>query len=159
MCCHTAGIGEGGSGARISEELRQSWKFPLYLKKFGSSHAMLQAKGDQAILEIIAQSVNESEYVDGVVILAMDESYSIDGEVNLADGEVCVPNRFVGESVKRHENLYFGASVHTNRKDALEELEWSKENGAILIKWLPNIQDIDLIETTTRGWWPSICHC
>ena len=120
---------------------------------------MLRAKGDQAILEIIAQYVNESEYVDGAVILAMDESCPIDGEVNLADGEVCVPNRFVGESVKRHENLYFGASVHPNRKDALEELEWSKENGAVLIKWLPNIQDIELIETTTRGWWPSICHC
>tara|TARA_B100001057_G_scaffold495686_1_gene595296 strand:+ start:4517 stop:4669 length:153 start_codon:yes stop_codon:yes gene_type:complete len=50
MHCHTAGIGEGGSGAWKSEELRQSWKSLLYLKIFKSSHAMLQAKGYQAIL-------------------------------------------------------------------------------------------------------------
>ena len=124
---------------------------------------MLQAKGDQAILEIIVQSVNKSEYVDGAVILAMDEPYSIEGEINLADGEVCVPNRFVGESVKPYENLYFGASVHPNRKDALEELEWSKENGVSSLSGFPILRistpPIPLVETTTRGWWPSICHC
>jgi len=156
MHCHTAGIGEGGSGAWISEELRQSWKFPLYLKIFGSSHALLKAKGDKAILEIIAQSINESEHVDGVVILAMDEPYSVDGEINLAEGEVCVPNRFVGESVKPYENLYFGASVHPDRKDALDELEWSKENGAVLLKWLPNIQDIDPSNPSYRDYYQKL---
>tara|TARA_B100001093_G_scaffold2731_1_gene2807 strand:- start:669 stop:998 length:330 start_codon:yes stop_codon:yes gene_type:complete len=80
---------------------------------------MLQAKGYQAILEIIVQSVNKSEYVDGAVILAMDEPYSIGGAVNPADGEVCSPNRFVGDFVKRHENLYFGASVIL-----IERLPW-----------------------------------
>ena len=40
---------------------------------------MLQAKGSHAILEIIVQSVNKSEYVDGAVILTMDEPYSIGG--------------------------------------------------------------------------------
>ena len=90
---------------------------------------MLQAKGYRAILEIIVQSVNKSEYVDGAVILAMDDPYSIGGAVNPAEGEVCAPNRFVGDFVKRHENLYFGASVNPNRKVALDVLEWSKEKG------------------------------
>lgn len=143
MHCHTAGIGEGGSGAWISEELRRSWKFPLYLKIFGSSESTLKAKGDEVILEVIASSIEESEYVEGAVILAMDEPYSANGEKDREAGEVCVPNRFVGESVKPYGNLYFGASVHPNRVDALDELNWSKENGAVLLKWLPNIQNID----------------
>ena len=36
MHCHTAGIGSGGSGALISNDLRNSWKFDVYLKTFGS---------------------------------------------------------------------------------------------------------------------------
>jgi hypothetical protein len=32
MHCHTAGFGAGGSGAWVSEALRTSWKFKLYLK-------------------------------------------------------------------------------------------------------------------------------
>ena len=124
---------------------------------------MLPAKGYQAILEIIVQSVNKSEYVVGAVILAMDEPYSIGREVNPADGEVCAPNRFVGDFVKRHENLYFGASVNPNRKVALEGLEWSKENGVSSSSGFPILRistpPIPLVETTTRGWWPSIFHC
>ncbi len=143
MHCHTAGIGEGDSGAWISDELRRSWKFPLYLKIFGTSEAKLKERGDESLLETISRSITESEFVGGAVILAMDAPYNRDGTLNRAAGEVCVPNRFVGESVAAYSNLYFGASVHPDRGDALEELEWSKANGAVLVKWLPNIQDID----------------
>tara|TARA_B100000963_G_scaffold163409_1_gene141979 strand:+ start:402 stop:695 length:294 start_codon:yes stop_codon:yes gene_type:complete len=73
----------------------------------------------------------------------MVEPYSIGGEINLADGEVYIPNRLVGDFVKRHENIYFGPSAHLHRKNALEELEYSKENGAVLIKLILNIEDID----------------
>ena len=37
MHCHTAGIGHCGSGAWVSDSLRNSWKFPLYLRIFESS--------------------------------------------------------------------------------------------------------------------------
>jgi predicted TIM-barrel fold metal-dependent hydrolase len=37
----------------------------------------------------------------------------------------------------------FGASVHPHRHDALEALEWCAQQGAVLIKWLPNYQGID----------------
>ena len=143
MHCHTAGIGAGGSDAWVSDTLRKSWKFKLYLKIFGSTEAELTEKGDARLMEIIAQSIRESVHVDGAVILAMDAPHTTEGEVDLESGEVIVPNRFVGESVKAHPELHFGASVHPNRKDALDELTWSKENGAVFVKWLPNIQNID----------------
>jgi len=73
----------------------------------------------------------------------MDAPYKKDGELDEEALEVWVPNRFVGERVAEFENLEFGASVHPYRRDALDELEWSKANGAVLIKWLPNIQGID----------------
>ena len=39
--------------------------------------------------------------------------------------------------------MYFGASVNPNRPDALDRLQWAKDNGALLIKWLPSIQYIN----------------
>lgn len=143
MHCHTAGIGAGGSGAEISEALRKSWKFHVYLKIFGTNRRTLEAEGDASLLKAIAISIRESKYVEGAVILAMDAVYDADGKALMDKTEVFVPNRFVGESVKEHPELFFGASVHPNRTDALSELEWSKRNGAVFIKWLPNIQGID----------------
>ena len=143
MHCHTAGFGAGGSGAWVSEALRASWKFNLYLKIFGTNEKTVSGQGDQIVMDIIARSLRESVHVDGAVILALDAPYTIDGELNRAAGEACVPNRFVGETVKAHPELHFGASIHPNRKDALSELEWSKANGAVFVKWLPNIQDIN----------------
>ncbi len=143
MHCHTAGIGAGDSGAWVSNTLRNSWKFRLYLKLFGSDEKTLNEQGDKLLVDIIARSIRESVHVDGAVILALDAPYSDDGEMDQLAGEVYVPNRFVAEAVKPYPELYFGASVHPNRKDALAELTWSKRQGAVFVKWLPNIQHID----------------
>jgi predicted TIM-barrel fold metal-dependent hydrolase len=143
MHCHTAGIGAGDSGAWVSDAMRRSWKFGLYMRVFGSSEKEVCAKGDRVLVDIIARSIRESVHVEGAVILALDAPYSPEGKMDRAAGEMFVPNRFVGETVKSFPELYFGASVHPCRPDALKELAWSKENGAVLMKWLPNIQQID----------------
>lgn len=156
MHVHTAGIGACGSGAWVSDELRGSWKFPLYLKIFETSVKQLEDKGDIAVPQIIAQRIRESEYVDGAVILAMDSPYDPEGNEVPSAGELYVPNRFVGEAVKSFPELYFGASVHPARKDALEELRWSKENGAVLLKWLPNIQMIDPSDERYRAYYETL---
>jgi len=156
MHCHTAGIGAGGSGARISDELRHSWKFGLYLRVFGTSGAELEQAGDGRVMEIIARSIRESRHVDGAVVLAMDAPHDAGGRADPSGGEVVVPNRFVGEAVKAHPELFFGASVHPDRTDALEELEWSKGNGAVLVKWLPNIQGIDPSRERYRSYYAKL---
>lgn len=143
MHCHTAGIGATGSGCWVSPEMKGSWKFPLYLKIFETSRSELESQGDEAVFEKIARRIRESEYVNGAVILAMDQPYDGSGQPDPGAGELYVPNRFVGETVKNYPELYFGASVHPGRADAIEELRWSKANGAVLLKWLPNIQQID----------------
>ncbi len=143
MHCHMAGIGAGESGAWISDDLRNSWKFPLYLKIFETNLREMTEKGDQVLAEILVRRIRESKHVEDAVILAMDAPYDQAGNLDRALGEVCMPNRFVGETLKEYPELHFGASVHPNRVDALEELRWSKDNGAVLLKWLPNIQNID----------------
>ncbi len=153
MHCHTAGFGAGESGARVSRTLRESWKFKLYLKIFGTTEAELKEKGDGRVMQIIADSIRGSEHVDDAVILAMDAPYDAQGKLDEEALEVFVPNRFVGEEVKKHKALHFGASVHPNREDALAELEWSKANGAVFVKWLPNIQGIDPSDERYRDYY------
>ena len=153
MHCHTAGFGAGKSGAQISEVLRKSWKFKFYLKIYGTTEAELLEKGDGRMMQIIADSLRGAEFVSDAVILAMDAPYDAEGKLDEEALEVFVPNRFVGEEVKKHKGLHFGASVHPNRADALEELEWSKANGAVFVKWLPNIQGIDPSEDRYREYY------
>jgi hypothetical protein len=94
MHCHTAGFGAGGSGARVSQALRESWKFKLYLKIFGTSEEEVNEKGDEIVMDVIVRQVEKSQFIDDVVILAMDAPY--DGEGNLVEDQIeaYVPNRF-----------------------------------------------------------------
>jgi len=39
--------------------------------------------------------------------------------------------------------LLFGASVNPHRPDALERLAWAKAHGAVLVKWIPPVMEID----------------
>jgi predicted TIM-barrel fold metal-dependent hydrolase len=57
--------------------------------------------------------------------------------------EVYVPDAFVAEMAATHTNLLFGASVNPYRTDALERLEWDKAHGAMLVKWIPPIMEIN----------------
>jgi predicted TIM-barrel fold metal-dependent hydrolase len=143
MHCHTAGMGHCGSGAWVSEDLRNSWKFPLYLKIFETSVTELKTHGDRIVLDKIARRLEESEYVSDAVILAMDEPFTSEGMADASLGELHVSNRWLGQTLKDYPRLHFGASVHPARKDAIEELRWSKEHDAVFVKWLPNIQNID----------------
>lgn len=141
--CHTAGIGAGGSGCFVSPELRKSWRYHIYLKAFGVSEQELEEKGDVLILERISASLAVSNSVTAAVILAMDGVVGADGELDRSRTEAYIPNDFLAREVKRFPNLLFGASINPYRRDAIQRLEQAAADGAVLLKWLPSIQNID----------------
>jgi uncharacterized protein len=143
MHCHLAGIGAGGSGCFVSPKLRQSWRFSTYLKSFGVTQRELIEKGDGLVADRISQWLAESRYVKKAVVLALDGVVADDGTLDTNRTEVYVPNEFVAAQVARHTNLLFGASVNPYRKDALERLDRAKAHGAVLVKWIPSIMNID----------------
>jgi hypothetical protein len=143
MHCHTAGIGAGGSGCFVSEQLRRSYKFGLYLKAFGVTREEVEHAGDALIVTRISEKLAASQSVKKAVVLALDGVIDANGELDRAATEVFIPNEFLAAEVAKHSNLLFGASVNPYRKDALERLEWARAHGAVLIKWLPAIQHID----------------
>jgi uncharacterized protein len=141
--CHTAGIGAGGSGCFVSPDLRNSWKFPLYLKSFGVTETELQYEGDGLVIRRLSETMAGSGCVARAVVLAMDAVIGDGGEPDFARTELFIPNEFVSREVRRYPNLLFGASINPLRRDALDRLNRAEEEGAVLIKWLPAIQEID----------------
>ena len=143
MHCHTAGVGVGGSGCFVSKELRNNFRFKIYLKAFGVTLAEVEEMGDQLLIERLAKRVAESERVGGAIILAMDGVIGDDGKLARDRTEFFIPNEYVAKETAKYPNLFFGASINPRRPDALDRLQWAKDNGARLVKWLPSIQFID----------------
>lgn len=141
MHVHVAGIGAGGSGCYVSPSLRRNWRYRIYLNAFGTSQADLTRYGDRHAMTLLAKGVERSRYVDAAVVLALDGVVEW-GELNLSRTEVYIPNDFVLQETRAYPNLIPAASVNPYRSDALDRLEGVTEAGAVLLKWLPNIQGI-----------------
>jgi predicted TIM-barrel fold metal-dependent hydrolase len=144
MHVHLAGIGSGGSGCYVSPRLGDNYRFDFYLAGFDTSREELTQQGDQVVADRIAAKLRASRHVSGAVLLALDGVIDARGELDRARTEVYIPNDHVLRQVRRYPDVFhFGASVHPYRKDALQRLTEAKRNGAVLIKWIPNIQHID----------------
>lgn len=141
--CHTAGIGAGDSGCFISKAMRDSYKFDIYLRAFGTDRAELESKGDALLVQRIATQVSASRHVAKTVVLAMDGVVDANGELDRTLTEVYVPNEFIAAQVAQHTNLLFGASINPHRHDALARLNWCAAHGAVLVKWIPSVMHID----------------
>ncbi|MEM1434853.1 MAG: amidohydrolase family protein [Pseudomonadota bacterium] len=143
MHVHAAGIGAGGSGAFINQAMRNSYKFAIYLRAMGVTEAELEAEGDAVLLRKLATRIRESQRVDDAVILAMDGVIGADGSLDEARTQIYVPNDYLIRELARYPNLHLGASINPYRPDALVRLDAVAAAGAVLVKWIPNIQLID----------------
>jgi len=143
MHCHLAGIGAGDSGCFISPKLRDNWRFGIYLRAFGVSRGEITERGDRLLADRLSESLAQSKYVSKAVLLALDGVISADGRLDTNHTEVYFPNEYVADVCMRHTNLLFGASVNPYRPDALQRLEWAKAHGAVLVKWIPPIMEIN----------------
>lgn len=143
MHVHISGIGSGGSGNYLSKNIRDNFRFKIYLKAFGVTLEEIEEQGDKILFSKISRKIDQSTAVDGAVILALDGVVDSEGELDLSQTEIYIPNEFVAQETAKYPNLYHGASINPYRKDALKRLETAKRNGAKLVKWLPPIQMID----------------
>ena len=156
MHVHVAGIGAGDSGIHINEAMQESWRFPVYLRAFGVTREHLEAGGDTVLLEHLNAEIKASVRVSKAVVLAMDGVINEEGKLDRNATQIYVPNEFLARELPRFEHLLFGASVNPYRHDALERLEEVKSQGAVLIKWLPNIMYIDPADPELRAFYETM---
>ncbi len=141
MHCHIACLDEK-NGCFLSDELRNNFRFPIYLHLMGTSLDELEKLGDKVIADHLNRQITDSRHLSAAVLLALDGVIT-DGGLDRKKTIVYVPNSYVSEQANKHDKLYFGASINPYRIDALERLQQAKKDGAILIKWIPSIMEID----------------
>jgi len=139
---HLACLPRPGSDCYVSPAMFHSYKYRFYLHFVGFTEGELRERGDGIVADYISAEVARSSTTAKAVVLAMDGAVK-DGVLDKDATEVYVPNEFAAAEVARHPNLLLGASVNPHRKDALARLKWAKEHGAVLIKWIPSIMDVD----------------
>ncbi len=153
---HTAGIGAGDSGAFVNPEMRDNFRFRFYLRAFGVTEDELNDAGDGLVFAKISAQVAASERVGKAVVLAMDGVIDERGELDLDATQIYVPNHFVARQTAAFDNLCYGASVNPYRRDAVARLATAKADGAVLVKWIPNIMDIDPGDEAIRPFYEKL---
>jgi predicted TIM-barrel fold metal-dependent hydrolase len=113
---------------------------------------------EQALEAKVAEAVRDTPGLDAAVLLAFDAVYDRDGHRDDALTHFYASNDYVKEVTTRHPQLLFGASVHPYRKDAVAELERCVRMGAVLLKWLPIVQDFDPSDDRCLPFYEALAH-
>jgi hypothetical protein len=106
----------------------------------------------------LASFLRTARYVSRAVLISLDGEYDEYGAPSRERASFSVTNEDVVAWCRETPGLFlFGASVHPNRKDALEALDRCAENGAVLVKWLPNTQGIDPADRRHVAYYRRLC--
>jgi len=139
---HVVGNGTGGTGCWYRPRGITRYGAPLMLRAVGLPRTALTGDLDGIYARQILKFVRESS-LDAAVILAQDEPHRENGEKIENVGSFYVPNDFVLGLARQHPEFLAAVSIHPARRDALDELERCLAGGAVMLKCLPNCQNID----------------
>jgi hypothetical protein len=158
MHVHMVGTARGGHGCwlRITPG-----KTPLYyfmLRHIGLPISSLNSPGfDDLFAENLLKHIRTSS-LDAVVLLAQEEVYDDDGNLLEGWGNAHVPNDYVLELAREHPEFLPAVSIHPARPGALDELNRCLEAGAVMMKYLPNCQNINCNDPRFTKFWNQMAE-
>ena len=138
---HAVGTGFGGTGCWYRPRGLTRIGAPFLVRSVGLTPASLRGDFDRIYAEQLLRFVRESS-LDAAVLLAHEDAYRDDG-TRIDCGSFYVPNDFVLRLAREHREFLAAVSIHPARRDAMEELEKCLAAGAVMLKCLPNCQNID----------------
>jgi uncharacterized protein len=152
MHVHMVGNGVAGSGGWLRLKGWHKWLAGFMLRQLGIPASALEGDLESIYADHLAKLVRDSS-MDAVVLLAHERVHDADGTPREDLGSIFVPNDVVLELAKTFPEFLPGVSIHPARRDALDELERCLAGGAVLMKCLPNCQNIDLSDKRYRLFW------
>jgi predicted TIM-barrel fold metal-dependent hydrolase len=114
----------------------------------------LEHQADARLVETVCQTPE----LDAAVALALDAVYDRAGRQDAENTHSYVSNDYAWELSQRYPKLPFGASVHPFRPDALAELERCVRPGAVLLKWLPVVQNFSPADERCLPFYEALAH-
>jgi predicted TIM-barrel fold metal-dependent hydrolase len=139
---HVVGNGTGGTGCWYRPRGITRFGAPFMVRAMGLERSALTGDLDGLYARQLLRFVREST-LDAAVILAQDEPHTAEGEPIRDTGSFYVPNDYVLGLAARHREFLPAVSIHPARRDARNELERCLAAGAVMLKCLPNCQNID----------------
>jgi hypothetical protein len=152
MHVHMVGNGVAGSGGWLRLTGWHRWLAGFMLRQLGVPASALEGDLESIYAQHLVQAVRDSS-MDAVVLLAHERVHDPDGTPRDDLGSMFVPNDVVLGLAKKFPEFLAGVSIHPGRPDALEELERCIAGGAVLMKCLPNCQNIDPSDRRYRPFW------
>ena len=152
MHVHIVGNGTGGTGCRLRVT---GWHRPLaaiMVRHIGLPGSTLKGDLDALYVQRLLEMVRGSSFGQ-VVILAQDDVHDANGRVMEGVGSFYVPNDYVLKLARAHKEFLPAVSIHPARPDALEELDRCLAAGAVMMKCLPNCQNIDCADPKLTKFW------
>lgn len=157
MHVHVVGNGAGGTGCWLRV---RGWLRPLaalMVRQLGFPWGILHGDLDRLYVERLLEMVRTSS-LGAIVILAQDDVYDESGKVMEGVGTFYVPNDYVLRLAREHPEFLPCVSIHPARPDALEELERCLAAGAVMMKCLPNCQNIDCANPRFKRFWEKMAE-
>ena len=157
MHVHMVGNGMAGSGGWLRLKGWHRWLAGFMLRQLGVPASALEGDLEAIYAGHLVEFVRESS-MDAVVLLAHERVHDPDGTPRDDLGSMFVPNDVVLGLAKKFPEFLPGVSIHPARRDAIEELERCLESGAVLMKCLPNCQNIDFSDQRFRPFWERMAE-
>lgn len=157
MHVHIVGNGSDGTGCWVRVS---GWHRPLaalMLRQIGLPGHAMRGDLDRLFVERLLEQVRGSS-LGAAVILAQDDVYDEQGRVMAGVGSFYVPNDYVLKLARAHREFLPAVSIHPARPDALEELEKCLAGGAVMMKCLPNCQNIDCTDRRFTRFWERMAE-
>ena len=157
MHVHVVGNGSGGTGCWLRV---RGWHRPLaalMLRGIGLPASAMSDDLDRLYVERLLEQVRDSS-VGAAVILAQDLVHDEQGRPRKDAGSFYVPNDYVLNLAKQHPEFLPAVSIHPARTDAIEELERCLAAGAVMMKCLPNCQNINCNDRRFTRFWERMAE-
>lgn len=157
MHVHIVGNGSGGTGCwmRVTGLHRPlAW---FMLKHIGLPLKTLSGDLDRLFVERLLELVRTSS-LGQVVILAHEQVYDEHGRVMEGLGSMHVPNDYVLKLARENPEFLPAVSIHPGRPDAMEELDRCIAAGAVMMKCLPNCQNINCGDRRYTKFWKRMAE-
>lgn len=154
---HIVGNGSSGSGCWIRPP---GWRWPLQalmVRHIGLPVSALKGDLDHLYAAKLIEWVRASS-LDAAVILAQEQVYDSNGKLMENFGTAYVPNDYVLKLAAEHREFLPAVSIHPARPDAMEELEKGIAGGAVMMKCLPNCQNIDCSDRRFTPFWERMAE-
>lgn len=152
---HIIGDGSSGSGCWIKLGGWNRVLARLMLRDLGIPGSALRGGLDELYAQRLLSLLKESS-LSRALILAHEEVYDEQGRKLERWGSFYVPNDYVLELARKHVEFLPAVAIHPARADAMAELERTAALGAVMLKLLPNCQNVDCSQKRYRPFWRKL---